>query len=210
MANGSKLLFEDTDAAREIKKDIMCMSQRPDMCTHRCPCTPAPSAVPLVAGLALAFHMACGHGPDICPHRDVAGELVEYQQKGVTLERHDIRAMAEAKAKARAEADATAKEEAEASSKETPALCANQEKLQLTYDAIVQVDGGKELLGKAMSMAHKNGMTVDEKTLGMIFDEFDVDTVRLTRCRALGHPAHVCIRRSACRWAVVPFVTRVL
>ena len=89
--------------------------------------------------------MACGHGPDICPHRDVAGELVEYQQKGVTLERHDIRAMAEAKAKARAEADATAKEEAEASSKETPALCANQEKLQLTYDAIVQVDGGKEL-----------------------------------------------------------------
>eukprot|EP01050_Picozoa_sp_SAG11_P045622 SAG11_NODE_22856_length_399_cov_0.526667_2_plen_84_part_01 len=76
--------------------------------------------------------------------------------------------------------------EAEAGAKDaTHALCVNKKRSQGSIEAGEQVGGGKELLWKAMSMAHKTGMTVDEKTLGMIFDEFDVDTVCVPRCLAL-------------------------
>eukprot|EP01047_Picozoa_sp_COSAG01_P097084 COSAG01_NODE_27466_length_685_cov_0.795222_2_plen_96_part_01 len=65
------------------------------------------------------------------------------------------------------------------STEETPAPGVNKEKLlrQLSpsIEAVAKADGGKELLAKAMSVAHK-GINVDEKTLGMIWDEFDMDT----------------------------------
>eukprot|EP01047_Picozoa_sp_COSAG01_P082082 COSAG01_NODE_16623_length_1220_cov_1.064228_2_plen_108_part_00 len=103
---------------------------------------------------------------------------------------------AEAKSEAEAEADTKATKEADASTEETPTLGNNKEKLQGSIEAVAKADGGKELLAKAMSVVHK-GKTVDEKTLGMIWDEFDIDTVCVPCCLSPGHHVCVCIRLSA-------------
>ena len=65
----------------------------------------------------------------------------------------------------------------------------------------------EQVLGKAMSMVHKKGITVDDKTLDTIWDQFDVDTVCVPRCLApAGQPARVCVHLFAYHWAAVPSV----